>query len=63
MGEVVRMVELGRDAKQAALDAEAACSVKVVAGARLSLRRTFRRALPLGRRASRTERATLSGCY
>ena len=34
VGEIVRMVELGRDAKQAALDAEAACSVKVVAGAR-----------------------------
>ena len=33
VGEVVRMVELGRDAKQAALDAEAACSVKLVAGA------------------------------
>ena len=33
VGEIVRMVELGRDAKQAALDAEAACSVKVVAGA------------------------------
>ena len=37
VGEIVRMVELGRDAKQAALDAEAACSVKVVAGARNTL--------------------------
>jgi len=34
VGEIVRMVELGRDAKQAALSKEAACSVKVVAGAR-----------------------------
>ena len=32
VGEIVRMVEL--DAKQAALPKEAACSVKVVAGAR-----------------------------
>jgi hypothetical protein len=34
VGEIVRMVELGLDAKQAALPKEAACSVKVVAGAR-----------------------------
>ena len=34
VGEIVRMVELGLDAKQAALPGEAACSVKVVAGAR-----------------------------
>ena len=33
VGEIVRMVELGLDAKQAALPGEAACSVKVVAGA------------------------------
>jgi hypothetical protein len=33
VGEIVRMVELGLDAKQAALPKEAACSVKVVAGA------------------------------
>ena len=33
VGEIVRMVELGLDAKQAALGEEAACSVKVVAGA------------------------------
>jgi site-specific DNA recombinase len=33
VGEIVKMVELGVDAKQAALPAEAACSVKVVAGA------------------------------
>ena len=31
VGEIVRMVELGLDAKQAALPKEAACSVKVVA--------------------------------
>jgi site-specific DNA recombinase len=30
--EIVKMVELGLDAKQAALGEEAACSVKVVAG-------------------------------
>ena len=41
VGEIVRMVELGRDAKQAALDAEAACSVKVVAGARNHLNLLF----------------------
>ena len=35
--EIVRMVELGLDAKQAALPKEAACSVKVVAGARNTL--------------------------
>ena len=33
VGEIVRMVELGLDAKQAALPEEAACSIKVVAGA------------------------------
>jgi site-specific DNA recombinase len=33
VGEIVKMVELGLDAKRAALPAEAACSVKVVAGA------------------------------
>ena len=33
VGEIVRMVDLGLDAKQAALPKEAACSVKVVAGA------------------------------
>ena len=33
VGEIVRMVELGLNAKQAALLKEAACSVKVVAGA------------------------------
>jgi site-specific DNA recombinase len=33
VGEIVKMVELGLDAKQAALHEEAACSVKVVAGA------------------------------
>jgi hypothetical protein len=33
MDEIVRMVELGLDAKQAALPKEAACSVNVVAGA------------------------------
>ena len=33
VGEIVRMVELGLNAKQAALGEEAACSVKVVAGA------------------------------
>ena len=32
-GEIVKMVELGLDAQQAALGEEAACSVKVVAGA------------------------------
>ena len=32
VGEIVRMIELGLDAKQATLPAEAACSVKVVAG-------------------------------
>ena len=32
VGEIVKMVELGLDAKQAALPKEAACSVKVVAG-------------------------------
>ena len=32
VGEIVKMVELGLDAKQAALHEEAACSVKVVAG-------------------------------
>jgi site-specific DNA recombinase len=41
VGEIVRMVELGLDAKQAALPVEGACSVKVVAGAR------FGRCLPL----------------
>ena len=41
VGEIVKMVELGLDAKQAALPAEAACSVKVVAGAR------FGRCFPL----------------
>ena len=33
MGEIVRMVELGLNNKEAALPKEAACSVKVVAGA------------------------------
>jgi site-specific DNA recombinase len=33
VGEIVKMVELGLDAKQAALGEAAACSVKVVAGA------------------------------
>jgi site-specific DNA recombinase len=33
VGEIVKMVELGLNAKQAALPREAACSVKVVAGA------------------------------
>jgi hypothetical protein len=33
VGEIVKMLELGLDAKQAALPKEAACSVKVVAGA------------------------------
>ena len=33
VGEIVRMVEVGLNAKQAALPQEAACSVKVVAGA------------------------------
>ena len=33
VGEIVRLIELGLDAKQAALGEEAACSVKVVAGA------------------------------
>jgi hypothetical protein len=33
VGEIVKMIELGLDAKQAALPTEAACSVKVVAGA------------------------------
>jgi site-specific DNA recombinase len=33
VGEIVKMIELGVDAKPAALGAEAACSVKVVAGA------------------------------
>jgi site-specific DNA recombinase len=33
VGEIVRMVELGLEGKKAALPAEAACSVKVVAGA------------------------------
>ena len=33
VGEIVKMIELGVDAKQAALPAAAACSVKVVAGA------------------------------
>ena len=32
VGEIVKMVELGLDTKQAALPAEAAGSVKVVAG-------------------------------
>jgi site-specific DNA recombinase len=33
VGEIVKMIELGLNAKQAALPREAACSVKVVAGA------------------------------
>ena len=33
VGEIVKMIELGLNAKQAALAREAACSVKVVAGA------------------------------
>jgi site-specific DNA recombinase len=33
VGEIVRMIELGMDGKPAALPVEAACSVKVVAGA------------------------------
>jgi site-specific DNA recombinase len=33
VGEIVRMVELGLNDKKAALPKEAACSVKVVAGA------------------------------
>ena len=37
VGEIVKMIELGLDAKQAALPTEAACSVKVVAGARFGL--------------------------
>ena len=37
VGEIVKMVELGLNAKQAALGEEAACSVKVVAGARFGL--------------------------
>jgi site-specific DNA recombinase len=37
MGEIVRMVELGLNDKKAALPAEAACSVKVVAGAGFGL--------------------------
>lgn len=37
VGEIVKMVELGFDAKQAALPAEAACSVSVVAGAGFGL--------------------------
>jgi len=40
VGEIVKMVELGLNAKQAALPKEAACSVKVVAGARNHLYRT-----------------------
>jgi hypothetical protein len=40
-GEIVRMVEPGPDAKQAALPKEAACSVKVVAGARNHLNLLF----------------------
>ena len=34
VGEIVRMVELGLHAKQAAFPKKAACLVKVVAGAR-----------------------------
>ena len=37
VGAIVTMVELGLDAKQAALPVEAAGSVKVVAGARFGL--------------------------
>ena len=37
VGEIVKMIELGLDAKQAALPKEAACSVKVVAGAGFGL--------------------------
>ena len=37
VGEIVKMVALGLDAKQAALGEEAACSVKVVAGAGFGL--------------------------
>jgi site-specific DNA recombinase len=33
VGEIVRMVELGLDAREAALPVAAACSVEVVAGA------------------------------
>jgi hypothetical protein len=40
VGDIVRMVELGRDGKQAALPEEAASSVKVVAGDRNHLYRT-----------------------
>ncbi|MFL5335391.1 MAG: hypothetical protein ACJ8H8_19950 [Geminicoccaceae bacterium] len=41
VGAVVRMIELGRNAEQAALVAEAACSVKLVAGAGCHLYRTW----------------------
>jgi hypothetical protein len=41
VGEIVKMIELGLDAKQAALLKEVACSVKVVAGACNHLCRTF----------------------
>ena len=37
VGEIVKMVELGLNAKQAALPKDAACSVKVVAGAGFGL--------------------------
>jgi len=41
VGEIVPMGELGLDAEQAALPGEAACSVKVVAGARFGLYALF----------------------
>ena len=41
VGEIVRLIELGLDGKRAALSAEEVCSVKVVAGARTHLCRTF----------------------
>jgi site-specific DNA recombinase len=55
LGEIRKIVELGLDAEQAALDEEAACSVKVVAVAR------FRRGFPLvsARKLERTMSAGL----
>ena len=52
VGAIVTMVELGLDAKQAALPAEAACSVKVVAGAHNHLCRTVMAWARPSRRAS-----------
>jgi site-specific DNA recombinase len=57
VGEIVRMVELSLDAKKAALSEEAACSVKVVAGAGnqrcfpLVSARELERTMPFGRTA------------